>query len=72
MHVKLQSITGDANLDGTVDILDVITINKAVLGKETLTRHQNEFSDVNQNGVPDSSDSLAVLKYIVGLTSSLK
>ena len=67
-----ESITGDANLDGTVDILDVITINKAVLGKETLTRHQNEFSDVNQNGVPDSSDALAVLKYIVGLTSSLK
>ena len=62
---------GDANLDGTVDILDVITINKAVLGKETLTRHQNEFSDVNQNGVPDSSDSLAVLKYIVGLTTTL-
>ena len=67
-----ESITGDANLDGNVDILDVITINKAILGKETLTRHQNEFSDVNQNGVPDSSDSLAVLKYIVGLTSSLK
>ena len=67
-----ESIIGDANLDGTVDILDVITINKAILGKETLTRHQNEFSDVNQNGVPDSSDSLAVLKYIVGLTSSLK
>lgn len=62
---------GDANLDGNVDILDVITINKAILGKETLTRHQNEFSDVNQNGVPDSSDALAVLKYIVGLTTTL-
>jgi len=62
---------GDANKDGQVDILDVIVINKAILGKESFSKMQTRASDVNKNGVPDSADSLTIMKYIVGLVSSL-
>lgn len=58
---------GDANGDGEIDILDVITINKAILGKETLTENGLKAIDFNGNGKPDSSEALTLLKYIVGL-----
>ena len=60
-------IKGDADGNGEVDILDVITINKAIMGKEILPDDQIEAIDFNHNGVPDSSDSLTLLKMIVGL-----
>ncbi|MBR7085851.1 MAG: hypothetical protein IKI37_11890 [Oscillospiraceae bacterium] len=49
------------------DILDVITVNKAVLGKETIPDEMIPYVDFNQNGVPDSDDALTMLKKIVGL-----
>ncbi len=62
---------GDADGSGKVDILDVITINKAILGKETLTAEQLKAADINQNDKPDAADSLAVMKLIVGLITDL-
>lgn len=61
---------GDVTGDGRIDILDVISINKAILGKENLTDSQNKVADVNKNDKVDSSDSLMILKYIVGLINS--
>ncbi len=58
---------GDVTLDGKVNILDVISVNRAVLGKETLTSVQEKAADMNGNGVPDSVDSLTIMKMIVGL-----
>ncbi|GEM_PF-6933678 len=58
---------GDANGDQKLNILDVIMINKAVLGKESLNPDRIPHVDFNQNGVPDSDDSLTMLKKIVGL-----
>ncbi len=58
---------GDVDENGSIDILDVIMLNKNLLGKETLTEKQIKAADVNQSGVPDSNDSLMILKYIVGM-----
>ena len=58
---------GDVNLDGSINILDVITLNKAILGKESLTDEQRRCADVDASGKPDSSDSLNIMKYIVKL-----
>ena len=58
---------GDADDNGEVDILDVITINKAVMGKETLSEEQIKNADVNLNGKPDANDAMTVLKLIVGM-----
>ena len=59
--------TGDADGNGDLDILDVITVNKAVLGKEALAEDKISLVDFNGNGVPDSDDALTMLKKIVGL-----
>ncbi|MBR4319630.1 MAG: dockerin type I repeat-containing protein [Oscillospiraceae bacterium] len=63
--VKLTA--GDVTLDGSIDILDVITVNKAILGKETLTAMQNKTADINHDDKIDSSDALEILKQIVGM-----
>lgn len=63
-----QPLAGDANLDGEIDILDVILINKAVLGKEILTFLQTRACDVDSNGIVDATDSLNIMKFIVGLS----
>ncbi|GEM_PF-1551379 len=59
--------SGDVSGDGKITILDVIAVNKAVLGKDTLSETQLKAIDFNQNGKPDSEEALTVLKYIVGL-----
>ncbi|MBR1529274.1 MAG: glycoside hydrolase family 9 protein [Oscillospiraceae bacterium] len=58
---------GDADCNGVVNILDVITLNKSVMGKESLTDQGKINADVDQSGTPDSTDSLNILKLIVGL-----
>ncbi len=58
---------GDADESGEIDILDVITVNKAILGKETLTENGLKAIDFNGNGKPDAGEAQTLLKYIVGL-----
>lgn len=70
MTSELSTFTGDVNSDGVVNILDVITINRAILGKEKLTDSQNKAADVNKNDKVDSLDSLLIMKYIVGIINS--
>ena len=60
-------VWGDADESGAVDILDVILINKVILGKDTITEQGLANADLNMNEVPDSVDSLNVMKMIVGL-----
>ena len=59
--------SGDVNQSGKVDISDVVFVNKAVLGKETLTSSQQQNADVNDNGIVDTTDALTIMKYVVGL-----
>lgn len=64
-------VLGDANGDGNIDIMDVITINRTILGKETLSQEQVEAIDFNGNNKPDDEDSLHLMKYIVNLIDTL-
>ncbi len=64
-------LLGDATGDESVNILDVIVLNKAAMGKENLTEEQLQAIDLNGNGKPDSGDSMTLLKYIVGLIETL-
>ncbi len=61
---------GDVDLDEKINILDVIVLNKNLLGKEPLTAPQKTNADVDKSGEPDSNDSLTILKYIVGLVTN--
>ncbi|MDE5736800.1 MAG: dockerin type I repeat-containing protein [Oscillospiraceae bacterium] len=62
-----EPLPGDATLDGKVDIIDIIAINKAILGQKILTSLENKASDVDRNGIVDTTDSLNIMKFIVGL-----
>ena len=65
--VPTVTATGDADGSGELDILDIITVNKAILGKENLSEDRISFVDFNGNGVPDADDALTMLKMLVGL-----
>ncbi|MBR1553920.1 MAG: RICIN domain-containing protein, partial [Oscillospiraceae bacterium] len=61
---------GDVNEDGSINILDVISLNKAILGKEFLTKQGELNADVNEDSHIDSGDALNIMKYIVQLVTS--
>lgn len=59
---------GDVNVDGEVDILDVIMYNKFLLGaKTTITEEGKINGDVNVDGKHEYDDSLNILKCVVKL-----
>ena len=60
-------IWGDADDNKEVDILDVITLNKALMGKDSLSEQGEKNADVDQSGKPESTDAMNILKYIVGI-----
>ncbi len=62
---------GDVNVDGNVNILDVILLNKALLAGEKITDEGIANADVDQDGTPSSADSLLILKFTVGLEEKL-
>lgn len=58
---------GDVDESGEIDIIDIILLNKSLLGKEVLTEQQQKLADVDNSGKCDSLDSLMIMKYIVRL-----
>ncbi len=56
---------GDINDDNAIDILDVICLNKFLLGVGKLTAEQTAAADVDGNQNVDPTDSLLILKYTV-------
>lgn len=64
-------IYGDLTGDNAVDILDVIALNKYLLGSTTLSESARANADVDQDGKLDPSDSLNILKLVVKLIDAL-
>ncbi len=58
---------GDVDGTGNIDILDVILLNRYVLGKSTLSENQQKAADVDKNGKPEPADGLMIMKKIVGI-----
>jgi hypothetical protein len=61
---------GDCNLDGAIDIMDVISINRYLLGSLKFNNTQKFNANVDSNTVIDTTDSLLILKYVVELIDS--
>ena len=57
---------GDANGDGTVDVVDVTTIVDFILEKSTPTDAQKANADVNGDGIIDVVDLTATVQIILG------
>ena len=64
-------LRGDADCNGVVNIVDVITMNKAIMGKENLSPQGLKNGDLNGDGTPTSEESLQIMKKIVGLIAEL-
>jgi len=62
---------GDVNLDGEIDIMDVIALNKFLLGSSELGKDNKAAADVDLNSQLDSTDSLNILKRVVELITTL-
>lgn len=64
-------VYGDVNDDKEVDILDVIALNKFLLGAVSLDETARKRADVDVNKAIDSTDSLLILKKVVALIDTL-
>ncbi|MDE6005165.1 MAG: dockerin type I repeat-containing protein [Oscillospiraceae bacterium] len=60
-------VRGDATEDDEIDMLDVVTVTKAVLGKLSLSDYAECVSDMNENGQVDALDALLIMQYVVGV-----
>ncbi len=60
---------GDVDDSGAVDIMDVITLNKSLLGGTTLSKTGSAAADVDLSGQVDTTDALNVLKAVVKLVT---
>ena len=66
-----KAVYGDVNLDGDVDILDIIVLNRALLGAASLSDDAAANADVDKDKKPTPADSLNIMKYLVGLIAAL-
>ncbi|MBR2087469.1 MAG: dockerin type I repeat-containing protein, partial [Oscillospiraceae bacterium] len=57
----------DVNCDGEITIMDVIAVNKQLLGVGNLTEQGKANADVDVSGTIDGEDSLNVLKRVIEL-----
>ncbi len=60
---------GDVDGNGKVELLDVIMLNKNLLGMVKLTDDGTKNADVNGDSLVDGTDSLFILKSLVSLVT---
>ena len=62
---QLLIISGDCNVDGEVNILDVVMLSSAILDGIELTESQMLASDLDSNGVLNILDIIAIINLIL-------
>ena len=60
------SLKGDANLDGEIDILDVVFASNIILEQVDPTPEQFEAADCNDDGNVDVLDVIGIVNSILG------
>ena len=62
---------GDVNLDGKVDLVDAITINKYLAGQITLSEQATKNADVNADGSLGDGDSTILMQFVLMMIPNL-
>ncbi len=65
------SLYGDVNLDGRVDIIDAVMLNKAAANTVQLSEQQRSNADCDANNEVDSNDAVVLLKFLVSIIKNL-
>ena len=60
-------LRGDVDLDGNIDILDVIAVNKYLLSVTELSSAARNAADYNADNAVKADDSLAILRCVLGI-----
>ena len=62
---------GDVNLDGKVDLMDVIMMNKYLAGQITLSEQATKNADVNADGLLGDGDSTTLMRFVLMIIPNL-
>lgn len=58
---------GDINTDGSVNIADLVEMNKYILGKSSVNKDDIVLADLNYDGVTDVFDMVCMRKLVAGI-----
>lgn len=67
----ISSLCGDVNLDGKIDLCDVILLEKYAVESVELDEQQQKNGDCNADGITDSNDSLCLMRFLIRIIDSL-
>ena len=74
LNTTEEIITGDVNLDGVVDLRDVVLLNKKIAGAVDFTERQLENADCykdSEYGEIDGFDSITLIRFLVKLEKNI-
>ena len=65
-HPEMGYQPGDVNMDGSVDVTDIVAMVNFILGAGDLNDQQFELADINSNGLVNVEDLVLVVQIILG------
>ncbi len=64
-------LIGDVDLNGIIDVMDVIALSQCIMGISDLEGDSQVTADAYHDELIDNSDTLAIMKYLVKLETTL-
>jgi agmatine/peptidylarginine deiminase len=58
--------SGDVNMDGQINVLDIVSVVNYVLGLGNLTDYQSQLADMNSDGTVNILDIISLVNLIIG------
>jgi hypothetical protein len=63
----LDAVRGDVDLNGVIDIMDVIALNKYLIGRSELKARSCAAADHDADGTVTAADALSILRCVLGI-----